>query len=55
MNGKNYAAVAGIGGGELYAEQVFDVLNSGASEKIASGERLSIEGRSSTVRIGGGV
>ncbi len=55
LNGKNYAAVAGIGGGELYAEQVFDVLNGGASEKIASGERLSIEGRSPTVRIGGGV
>jgi hypothetical protein len=51
--GKNYAAVAGIGGGELYAEQVFQVLSTGASEKITSGERLSIEGRRSTVRNGG--
>ena len=50
---KNYRAVAGVGGGELYAEQVFEALERGIpEEKLKSGERLSLEARSSTDRIG---
>jgi hypothetical protein len=40
--GQNYAAVSGVGGGELYAEQVFEVLWTGASKTISSGETLSL-------------
>lgn len=35
-------AVAGVGGGELYAGQVRDVLRSGVSETISTGERVSL-------------
>ena len=52
-SGKNYQAVAGIGGGKLYAEQVFEALQRGIpEEKLTSGERLSLEARSLTDRIG---
>ena len=52
-SGKGYQAVAGIGSGELYAEQVFGALRRGISEeKLASGERLSLEARNLTDRIG---
>jgi hypothetical protein len=52
-SGNNYRAVAGIGSGELYAEQVFDALRRGIpEEKLASGERLSLEAQSLTDRIG---
>jgi hypothetical protein len=51
--GKDYQAVAGIGGGDLYAEQVFDTVQRGASEeKLRSGERLSLEARSLTAKLG---
>jgi hypothetical protein len=40
--GQNYAAVSGVGGGELYAEQVFEVLRTGASKTISSGEMISL-------------
>ena len=51
--GKNYRAVAGVGGGELYAEQVFEALERGVpEEKLKSGERLSLQARSSTDRVG---
>jgi hypothetical protein len=51
--GKNYQAVAGVGGGELYAEQVFEALKRGVpEEKLKSGERLSLEPRSLSDRIG---
>jgi len=40
--GKSYIAVAGIGGGELYAEQVFGTLRTGASRRMASGETISL-------------
>ncbi len=45
-NGKVYEAVAGVGGGELYAEQTFDVLTSGASAWTANGEMISLPARS---------
>src|SRR3712207_8870642 len=52
-SGKNYQAVAGIGSGKLYAEQVFEALQRGVpEEKLKSGERLSLEARSLTDRIG---
>ena len=40
--GQNYVAVSGVGGGELYAEQVFEVLRTGASKTISSGETVSL-------------
>ena len=40
--GKNYMAVSGIGGGELYAEQVFETLRTGASRTLFSGETVSL-------------
>ncbi len=45
-NGKVYAAVAGVGGGELYAEQTFDVVKSGASKWTANGELVKLPARS---------
>ena len=45
-NGKVYEAVAGVGGGELYAEQIFDALTSGASASIMSGELVQLPARS---------
>jgi hypothetical protein len=38
--GIGYAAVSGIGGGQLYAEQVFEVLQSGASGTTFNGEHV---------------
>ncbi len=38
--GINYAAVAGIGGGKLYAEQVFEVLQTGARGTTFNGENV---------------
>jgi hypothetical protein len=40
--GKSYIAVAGIGGGELYAEQVFETLQTGAYRQMSSGETISL-------------
>jgi hypothetical protein len=52
-SGNNYHAVAGIGSGELYAEQVFDALRRGIpEEKLESGERLSLEARNLSDTIG---
>lgn len=51
--GKDYQAVAGIGGGELYAEQVFDAIHRGIPEqRLASGERLSLKPQTLSHRIG---
>jgi hypothetical protein len=38
--GIDYAAVSGIGGGQLYAEQVFEVLQTGASGTTFNGESV---------------
>jgi hypothetical protein len=40
--GQNYSAVSGIGGGALYAEQVFGTLRMGASRTLFSGETVSL-------------
>ncbi len=37
-----FKAVAGIGAGELYAEQVFDVLRKGTYETILDGEQVQL-------------
>jgi hypothetical protein len=41
-NGKRYEAVAGVGGGKLYAEQVFDVLRRGAEARVRSGKVIRL-------------
>lgn len=51
-SGKNYDAVAGIGSGELYTEQVFEAIVNGASEMIR-GEQVSLSARELTSTIGG--
>lgn len=38
--GRPLQATAGIGGGEIYAAQVFEVLKTGASATIRNGERI---------------
>ena len=43
--GRNYSAVSGVGAGELYAEQIFGTLRTGASKMIFSGEAVSLPAR----------
>lgn len=40
--GRTYRAVAGVGGGELYAEQVFETLKKGASATTRDGEQIDL-------------
>ncbi len=40
-----YETVAGYGGGPAYAEQVYEALEKGASEKISSGEQVRLAAR----------
>ena len=42
-NGKPFEATSGIGGGKLFAEQVFEVLKAGASATTRTGERIALE------------
>lgn len=42
-NGKTYNAVAGIGGGGLYVDQVIETLKSGAEAEISTGERVVLK------------
>lgn len=41
--GRTFEATSGVGGGELYAEQVFGVLKTGASATTRAGERIALE------------
>ena len=50
-NGEVFEAVAGIGGGELYADQVFETLKNGASARTKSGEQISLPPQSLTSRV----
>jgi hypothetical protein len=50
-NGVVFAAVAGIAGGELYADQVFETLKNGASARTKSGEQTSLPPQSLTSRV----
>lgn len=43
--GKPYEAVAGIGAGQLYAEQVFDTLKKGSAAMTLNGEQLELPAR----------
>ena len=50
-NGKVFEAVAGIGGGELYADQVFEALENGASTRTKSGEKVTLPAQSLAARV----
>ncbi len=39
-NGRAYDAIGGIGGGELYVDQVLDTLKGGAEAEISTGEKV---------------
>lgn len=49
-NGRAYDAVAGIGGGGLYADQVLDTLKNGAEAEISTGERVVLAPQDPTSR-----
>lgn len=49
--GKFYRAVAGIGGGELYADQVFQTLVDGASARIKTGEVVTLAPQDPQARV----
>lgn len=51
--GTYYAAVAGIGSGGLYAEQVFEVLQTGAYGTTLSGETVSLPAQGLASVVGG--
>jgi len=53
-NGEFFDAVAGVGGGELYADQVFETLKNGASARTKSGEQVSLPPQSLTARVTNG-
>lgn len=50
-NGKEYRAVAGVGAGELYAEQVRAALKEGASERTKNGERVTLRAQDLAARV----
>ena len=50
-NGKAFEAVAGIGGGKLYADRVFETMKNGASSHTKSGERVSLPAQSMTAQV----
>jgi hypothetical protein len=50
-NGRVLEATAGVGGGELYAQQTSEVLTSGASASIASGESIHLPPQSLAARV----
>ena len=50
-NGKTYEAVAGIGGGALYVEQVIETLKSGAEAKISTGETVVLPPQNPAARV----
>ena len=51
--GKYYAAVAGVGSGGLYAEQVFEVLQTGAYGTTLSGETVFLPAQGLASVVGG--
>ena len=50
-NGKRYEAVAGVGAGELYAEQIFETLRQGAQASTLDGEQVSLWAQSLTAWV----
>lgn len=49
-NGRAYDAIGGIGGGDLYVDQVLDTLKSGAVAEISTGEKITLAPQSPTAR-----
>ncbi len=50
-NGEVFEEIAGIGGGELYADRVFETLKNGASARTKSGEQISLPPQSLASRV----
>lgn len=50
-NGKRYRAVAGVGAGELYEEQVSEVLRKGTAERTRAGERVALRARDLAAQV----
>lgn len=50
--GRSFDAVAGVGSGELYAEQVFEAVVNGASEMIR-GEEVALSAKKLSSTVGG--
>lgn len=50
-NGKRYEAVAGVGAGELFAEQVAETLQQGAEARTKKGERIVLRSRKLAARV----
>lgn len=50
-NGKAYDAVAGIGGGKLYLDQVIEALKSGAEAEISTGEKVILRPQNPAARV----
>ncbi len=50
-NGKTYDAVAGIGGGDLYVDQLIETLRSGAEAKISTGEIIVLPPQNLAARV----
>ena len=50
-NGKRYRAVAGVGAGELYEEQVSEVIRKGTEERTRKGERIALRARDLAARV----
>lgn len=51
-NGKSYKVPAGVGGDELYAGQVLDTLERGASSRTKNGARISLAAQDLNKRRG---
>lgn len=49
-NGKAYDAVAGIGGGRLYVDQVVQTLKSGAEAELSTGEKVTLKPQNLTAQ-----
>lgn len=50
-SGKTYDAVAGVGAGELFTEQVTNALNKGVSGRTMGGERVTLAARGPGARL----
>ena len=50
-NGKTYRAVAGVGGGELFVEQVSETLQKGAEKRTKAGEQITLRARDLAARV----
>ncbi len=51
--GKNFSAVSGVGGGEIYADQLRETLEKGVEAKTNAGEKLSLPAHAGSGSGGG--